>query len=113
MNIKIEEGALTFKIHDMELEALLRGETLKSTTYIGGKSLYVCIKSADGDGLHANLQWAASSMTLEAEAGMDILKKLVAMGKSREGITVMQDGTSITLQVDVKNDSRVVRKEKR
>lgn len=113
MNVKIEEGALTFKIREVGLEALLRGESLKNRARVGSMDLCISIKPADGDGLCADLKMIAGGLMLEAEAGMIVLKTLADMGKSREGITVMQDGTSITLQVDVKNDNRVVRKEKR
>lgn len=112
MNVKIGKRALTFKIRDIELEALLRCEPLKSVTRVGGKSFSVCIQPVEGGGLRADLQPSSDNTTLVAEVGMALVKDLSDMGKNREGITVVQDETSITLQVDIKSGRRLAQQEK-
>ena len=98
MNVRIEERNLRFKISEEELEILLNGGALKVEAMIVAQ-----IKPIDnGDDISVNYDEAGLVLSVPKPK----LLELSAMGKSRDGLSVKQGDLSLSLQVDIRKDSR-------
>ncbi len=109
MNVKISESAVTFKITEEELNRLLAGTALEQKILIGGHDFITIIDPVPQDG-HASfrLVWTQPDSCLKLCAAMDEIRKLSAMGKSRDGLSARAGNLDVFLQVDMRKDSRKV-----
>lgn len=108
MNLKITEKSVTFKITEDEIRALQAGEILEKKTKIGGNYFFMGIDPNQADSLSQpqkaslKLIWAQSESRLTLCTTPADIKKLLNMGKNKEGLSVNVDGLDIFLQVDVR-----------
>ncbi len=98
MNLRIENLNLRFKISEDELRSLIDGEVLETNALITVK-----VKVSEyGDDL--SIDYEGRNLTLEVPKSK--LLELSSMGRNRDGISASQAGISLSLQVDVRKDSR-------
>ncbi len=111
MNVRIEEQNLRFKISEEELEKLLGGHCVHAKITLLGKALIVCVNPAGRGGeLASKLVLDQSDVYLTLLIPPSSVQELSDMGRSRAGLQQEVDGLSISLQVDVRADSRKVNK---
>lgn len=112
MNVKISETSVTFKITEKELNHLLTGETLEQKVPIGGCDFVMLIDPAfsghleDIEKSSLRIVFDKSEPRLKLCTTMDEIRKLVDMGRNRDGLSARADNLDIFLQVDIRKDSR-------
>lgn len=112
MNVKISETSVTFKITEKELNHLLTGATLEQKVPIGGCDFVILIDPAfsghleDIEKSSLRIVFDKSEPRLKLCTTMDEIRKLVDMGKNRDGLSARADNLDIFLQVDIRKDSR-------
>lgn len=110
MNIKISERTVVFKISGEELCRLLDGNTLEDRVGIGKYQTALVIECSN------DTPSLALSLILDDKAeacyylrvSPPYLQDLYDKGKNREGVSALQEGLEIFLQVDVRKDARAV-----
>lgn len=105
MNIKIGQGGILFKISEEELKTLVAGSGLQEEIQIGLSRFMLSIEKSyeeNGITLQAELHVPGLCLTISDEN----VRKLLNMGKNKEGISFQVTGTQVTLQVDMRKDSR-------
>jgi len=107
MNVRIEEQNLRFKISEEELGLLLNGQCLSERVGITSKGFVITINpQGRGDGMEPKLVLDQTEACLQLLVPSEIVQELFEMGRSRSGISCDVDGVSISLQVNVRGDSR-------
>ena len=111
MNIKIAGNAITFKITEEELNALLSGAPLEEEVALGANRFSIAIStvprpSSEGPQTFVALSSDAAHARFTLHTTMDEIKKLSDMGKNRDGLSVRDGDLDIALQVDIRKDSR-------
>ncbi len=112
MNVKITEESVIFKITEEELNRLLGGNILEKKIPMGSSAFTMAVHPRF-DECHENSQrdsleliWVEAESYLALRTTMGDVQKLSAMGKSRDGLSAYVNGLHISLQVDVRKDSR-------
>lgn len=107
MNVKIEDRNLRFKITEDELNKLIAGQCLHLKTPILTKTLVVTINpQGRGDAMEARLTMDGSEVYLNLLIPSSKVRDLSDMGRSRAGLQQQAGDLSISLQVDLRADSR-------
>ncbi|MBK7362556.1 MAG: hypothetical protein IPJ01_09700 [Micavibrio sp.] len=107
MNVKIENKSLRFKITEEELIVLMEGHCVHQEIVIMDKALIVVINpQGRGTGIEARLVQDKNEAYLNLLLPPSKVQKLSDMGRSRAGLQQQMENLSITLQVDVRADSR-------
>lgn len=109
MNVKITGSSVTFKITEEEMNLLATGKLLEKTVSIGADRFVMRINPQSGHDLRIVMDRERLSLTLCTTK--EQIKKLVGMGKSKEGLSVHVNGLDVFLQVDLRADSRPRKKE--
>lgn len=109
MNVKITESSVTFKITEEEMNVLAEGKTLEETVPLGSSGFAMKIDPQSGHDLRVAIDPEKPSLTLYTTK--EQLKKLVDMGRSKEGLFAHTDNLDLFLQVDLRADSRLRKKE--
>ncbi len=107
MNLKIAENSVTFKITEEELKLLLSGRSLETIVPIAGNDFAMVIQPSKKDieaPLILILDRDESCLQLTTTNAQ--LQKLMDIGKNREGLSSMLNSLRVSLQVDVRADSR-------
>lgn len=99
MNLRMDDKEVRFRITPSELDELLSGREVESSLRIGGHRFGYCI-SPDGGGDDMTLGMAVGGFSLRVPR--NALERLQGLGRSKDGISIMQDGITISLQVDIK-----------
>jgi hypothetical protein len=97
MNVKIEEGALRFRISDDEMKMLLLGNSLSVSLNIAGNTLSAGI--APGD-VAAGFSLGYEQGNIRLYISRDKIRDLEDLGRSRDGISQECSGVIVSLQVD-------------
>jgi hypothetical protein len=107
MNIKIENQKLRFKITEDELAKLCAGHCLNTQVNFLNK-VFVTVINPQGltKGMDARLVCDEGDTYLTLFVSPDQTQELSDLGRSRQGIEVNIDGLTISLQVDLRSDSR-------
>lgn len=95
MNVRMDEEGVRFRITPEDLEILLRGEEIRHQIV----DFYCAILPREEGGLSLN----AASRGLALCVPILDLERLRDMGRSKNGVSVCQDGIEISLQVDLKS----------
>jgi len=112
MNVKISEDSVTFKITEEELNTLLSGRALERKMLLG-RGTFVVVIDPDPEPFFEDA--AAHPLKLIHDkfetclmlcTSRDNVRKLFDMGRSRDGLSCHADGMNVSLQVDVRGDSR-------
>ena len=111
MNVKIKEQDLRFKITEEELNQLLDNHCLHLKVEFPGKEFVVTINPQEqGKDMEPKLVLDQSETYLQLVVPATALQDLSEMGRSRGGLKQQIGGVSVSLQVDVREDSRKVGK---
>lgn len=102
MNVKIEDKAITFKISEPEMRSLLKGKSLENEIHLLTGALKIRINPEDDNRL--DVDFFENALCLKV--GKSTLKKLSEMGRSREGVSNDGNATKVSLQVDLRADTR-------
>jgi len=104
MNVRMDGTSLRFKITESELEELLEGKVIVNQLPIGGVAMTLLIdpKPVLQEGMYAQCLTEKDSAVLRLMVGAEKLEQLKAMGKSRDGISVTNAGTTLYLLVDAR-----------
>jgi len=104
MNVRMDGTSLRFKITETELEMLLGGEAVIHQLTVSGVAMTLLIdpKPALPKGMCAQYLTEKESIVLRLLVATEKLAQLKAMGKSRDGIAVANDGVNLQLLVDVR-----------
>ncbi len=112
MKVRIEEQDLRFKISEEELNTLLSGQSLSVKIGLAGNPLVVTIDpQGSGDALEPKLVLDDEEAHLNLLVSPASVQELSDMGRSRDGLQQEIDGLSVSLQVDLRADSRKACKE--
>ncbi|MCE7887397.1 MAG: hypothetical protein DYH13_07840 [Alphaproteobacteria bacterium PRO2] len=107
MNVKIEDRNLRFKITEEELNKLMARQFLHLKTPILNKTLVVTINpQGRGDAMEARLALDGNEVYLNLLIPFSKVRDLADMGRSRAGLQQQAGDLSISLQVDLRADSR-------
>lgn len=111
MNVKITGNSVTFKITEEELNTLLSGASLEEELAIGTNRFLMGVSTAHyiSSGISQTHLDLSSDDTLSRfilHTGMDEIEKLSGMGKNRDGLSVRSGNLDVSLQVDIRKDSR-------
>ncbi len=111
MNVRIEDQALRFKMTEQELDQLLEGHCLHIKIGFFGREFIVVINpQGHGEGMMLKLVQDQNEAYLQLLILPEIVQQLSEIGRSRTGLQQDVDGVSVSLQVDVREDSRKVGK---
>ena len=103
MNLRIEENGFRFRITDNDLQSLLQGCDINQHVRVGRQGFSYRIAPVS-DKKEMVLEMADSGFCLYVpHKSLECLRDL---GRSKEGISVRQDETEISLQVDIKKQLR-------
>ncbi|GJL85392.1 MAG: hypothetical protein DHS20C02_11670 [Micavibrio sp.] len=110
MNVRIGEQDLRFKITEEELKTLLAGQCLHVNVGLLNKTLVATINpQGSGESMESKLVLDDSEAYLNLLIPPGKVEELSDMGRSRAGLKASSDdGLSISLQVDMRADSRKV-----
>ncbi len=104
MNVKIEDQNLRFKISEDELKTLLGGHSVHTKIIFLDKTLVVTINpNGRGKMMEPKLILDEVEAYLNLLVSSSTMQVLSDLGKSREGLKQEVNGTSVTLQVDMKD----------
>lgn len=106
MNVKLEDGSLTFKITEAELAALQAQRALRVAVVLAPDTLMVEIKPGD----ESAVSFCRSDAVLRLRISDAQLQQLSDMGKSKQGIALQSGGVEIQVQVDLRSDTRAWKK---
>lgn len=103
MNLRMDDKGVRFRITPEELSSLLAGRDIDCRLCIGRHSFGYRISPDD----------TSDEMTVEMAVGgfclhvpRTVLDSLNGMGRSKEGVFAIQDGVTVSLQVDLKLQAR-------
>jgi len=109
MNVRIEDQALRFKMTEQELGQLSHAHCLHVKVNFFGKEFVVSVSPKGHDkNMALKLVQDQDEVYLQLLIPPEIVQKLSDMGRSRAGVQQEVDGVSVSLQVDVREDSRKV-----
>jgi hypothetical protein len=107
MNVKLASHEIIFKITEAELYALESTKRAVSKLMLGGMTMVteiVVLDTIEKSVLHLSTDRAEACISLSVTP-FDI-RSLKDKGKDRFGLTWPVNGTSVSLQVDLKTDTR-------
>ena len=111
MNVRIENQNLRFKISEKELTQLLDGHCVHTKIVLMDKTLIVCVNpTGHGAKMEGKLVLDQSEVYLNLLIPPSHIQELSDMGRSHAGLEQDIDGMAISLQVDVRADTRKVSK---
>lgn len=113
MNIRIEGQDLKFKISEDELNILNLGNSVDMETNVAGQILQTKIQCHDlCQSMNVQIECINNNIILLLLGiSPSFLENLNDIGRSREGVCVVTDDVSLTLQVDFRKDKRPTRKD--
>ena len=103
MNLKISDGSFRFRITPADLGNLLRGQDVDQRVCIGKHCFTYRISPVSTDGA-IKLEMAPAGFCLNVPR--EKLEELRALGRSKSGLSIAQDGVEVSLQVDIKEQAR-------
>lgn len=103
MNVKFSENAVTFKISEEELYRLSNGQDVENIYALGGA---VCHRIESVGDQKDEMMLVINDMSMILHVPMRHIKTLLNIGKNREGIHTNIGDTKLSLQVDIRKDSR-------
>ncbi|AGH97665.1 hypothetical protein [Micavibrio aeruginosavorus] len=112
MNVKISGNSITFKISEFELNALIeQGVITQETRFDTGVFVTRIIFPADDNAdpikfLVSNVPDGGACIDLSFGVTHKDISFLSAIGKNREGLSMKSGNIDVTLQVDIRKDSR-------
>ncbi len=107
MNVRFEEQDIRFKISEEELKHLMQGHIVRVSVGFSLNSVTILINpNALGEGMEVKHIFDDDTSYITLLVPSHILVDLHNMGKNRDGIVVKQGALSLSLQVDVRKDSR-------
>ncbi len=112
MNVRIEEQKLRFKISEEELGTLLDGHSIHVSVTLLNKTFKVTINpNRLNDSMEGKLVLEQSEVYLNLLVPPSEIQALSEMGRSRCGLENQIGDLSISLQVDLRGDTRKACKE--
>lgn len=105
MNLKIDQNDLRFKISEEELNALLKGQSLSTEASIA-KTVFAVTIAVNANESGVRIETNERRVMLCLWVTPDQLKNLSDLGRSRAGLRQQSGDVCVTLQVDVREDSR-------
>ncbi len=102
MKLRLDGHSLRFRITDEDLNALITGRALKENIVIGENNL--CFTVIPGG--NAAMAVSCEGSEIKLSVSQDKIRELAGMGRSKEGLKIMQDDLSISLQVDLRKEKR-------
>lgn len=109
MNVKIKDRSLQFKITEEELNTLLKGQCVHVESKIMDRTLVVTINPRSRESvMTSKLVIDDGDVYLNLLLPPQKIQDLSDMGRSRAGLEQQVGDLSITLQVDLRADSRTV-----
>ena len=103
MNLRISENSVRFRITAEDLEILIQGRNIDQRICMGA----VCFSyriSPVSSGMDMRLEMGGNGFSLSVPR--NDLEQLRALGRSREGISILHDGVDVSLQLDLKSAAR-------
>lgn len=109
MNVKIKDKAFQFKITEEELSALLNGQCIHAEVKVMNKALVVTINPRSSESIMTSkLVIDDGDVYLTLLLPQQKVQEFSDMGRSRSGMEQQVGDLSITLQVDLRTDSRKI-----
>lgn len=103
MKLGIGKNSLRFRISAEDFERLICGEKLATALHLGGGDFYTSILPVEGEG---RMQAAFADNGISLSVSQGVLSALRDLGRSKEGVSVKQGDTVISLQIDLKTVPR-------
>jgi len=103
MNLKIADNSFRFRITPVDLGNLLRGQDVDQRVCIGKHCFTYRISPVSQDG-EIKLEMAVAGFCLSVPR--EKLEELRALGRSKDGLSIVQDGVDVSLQVDVRQQKK-------
>lgn len=106
MNVKFSDNAVNVKITEAELAQLQAGTALETSIGFGNARLKVVLVAADLSAITVNHAGDTAQTQLVFRVPSSEITRLAEMGRSKHGLHFDYEGLEVTLQVDVRSDSR-------
>lgn len=103
MNLRISENSFRFRITPEDLDALLRGHDVDQRVCLGAHCFTYRISPVSPE-QHMTLEMAVAGFCLFVPRAT--LEELRDLGRSKEGVSIMQGDVDISLQLDIKTQMR-------
>lgn len=104
MNLKISDKAITYKITEDELYNLSYGQKIENVLTLAETILYYSVEKDDRQVDGMSLIVDTQNMILKVPAHH--IQTLLDLGKDRDGVQSCVNGIKLSLQVDIRKDSR-------
>ena len=104
MNIRIEGNDVRFKISQVELESLNRGDVLKQSTSLDAHQVFelnIAPKALDNGDLELHTGPSLWTLYIDTET----IEDLIAAKPTRKGLSARQGSLNLTLQIDIRPSS--------
>ncbi len=98
MNIRMGGGSVRYRISCEELRRLLEGGRVEETLVLAGKPVLLTVESSGGDELICIYEEGWIGLKTPKKS----LQELEQKGRRKEGIVSTADGSTLSLQVDLK-----------
>lgn len=103
MNVRISQNDFRFRITPQDLEMLLLGRDIDERICIGTDCFAYRISPVTRD-RKMEMEMAVSGFCLFVPR--ETLEVLRDLGRSKEGVSVLQDGVTLSLQIDIKTQMK-------
>lgn len=104
MNLKISEKGFRFRMTPADMENILRGQEVSQRICIGHDCFTYRISLAPPGG-EMRLTMEAFGIFLSVPHAK--LEELHSMGRSKSGLSFVQDGVEVSLQIDIRPPLKV------
>ncbi len=105
MNLRISENSFRFRITPQDLDMLLRGQDVDQRVCIGAHCFTYRISPVAPE-KHMTLEMAVAGFCLFVPRVT--LEELRDLGRSKNGVSVVQGGVDVSLQLDIKMQMKQV-----
>ncbi len=110
MNVKIENQTLKFKISEEELNVLLLDKCIHTKINLLDKSFVICVNpQKEKKDIALNFVTEDDEVYISLFMPFTKIEELSNKGKCRSGIETEVNDIAISLQVDIRKDSRKVK----
>lgn len=103
MNVRFGDGIVRFRISHEELQLLLTGKRIEEPLSLAGKTVLLTI---DSSGTNDALNLIYDQDRIGLKTSLDYLRELDRKGRQKEGIINDDNGSVLSLQVDMKTYPR-------
>jgi len=102
MNLRLSENSFRFRVTPEDLDILLQGQGVGQKVFLGKESFEYMISPVLAGEMNLEIESAKFNLSVPHQ----VLEELRDLGRSKEGVSVVQGDVGISLQLDIKTQKR-------